>query len=277
MTKNNLCPDDYVGFIKKYVEKKQGYTKNDIYKFCVANTEFMDEGDDEEIKRIIDISIEQFGRHLKKIGEIYFTVSSVEDVVVEDYPNIKMNLSEAHIKHIMSIEGKDMNFDFSNESSSKKSNQEVVYGGIVRGSLFESSCSPSETRNYKDTLGLENFEAESMLEDEFELPISIKETYDGLKQNESVDKSSQNQNLEKPYPRLKVTDKTIENIKRYPRFYQNAPVRTYLGKIYKDGEFEEMSDRILSTPLPGDDLEHNEPQEGKVKKFIRKIGKKFKK
>lgn len=277
MPRNNLCPNDYVRFIKKYINKKQGYTKNDIYEFCVANTEFMDEGDDEEIKHIINISIDQFGRHLKKIGEIYFTVSSVEDIVVEDYPNIKMNLCEENLKHIMSIEGKNMNFDLSNESSSKKSNQEVVYGGIVRGSLFESSCSPGEIRNYKDTLGLENFEAQSVLEDEFELSVSIKELYDGLKQDESVDKSPQNQNLEKPYPRLKVTDKTIENIKRYPRFYQNAPVRTYLGKIYKDGEFEEKSDKILSTSLPGDTQEHNEFQEGRVKKFIRKIGKKFKK
>lgn len=90
-------------------------------------------------------------------------------------------------------------------------------------------------------------------------------------------KITKSENLEKPYTHPKVTDKTIENIKKYPRFYQNAPVRIYIGKIYKHGEFKEKSDRILFTPLPGDDQEYNEPQEGKAKKFIRKIGKKFKK
>ena len=83
--------------------------------------------------------------------------------------------------------------------------------------------------------------------------------------------------LEVPYQNPKVTDKTIENIKKYPRFYQNALVRIYLGKIYKDGEFEKKSDRILSTPLPDGIQNQDEISEGKTKKFLKKMGRKFKK
>lgn len=68
------------------------------------------------------------------------------------------------------------------EKNKNQDEKKVIYGGIVKNSIFESSCLPGEIINYKDTLGLEDFEAQSMLEDEFELPISIKDLYAGLKQ-----------------------------------------------------------------------------------------------
>lgn len=129
MPRNHLCPEDYVRFIKKYVKERQGYTKDDIYKYCIANTEFMDYGDENEIKHIINISLEQFGKAIQRKGEKYFTVASVEDVVVEDYPNVKMDLSESIINQIKSIEGNDGRFDFSDASDSKISNG-VLNDGI---------------------------------------------------------------------------------------------------------------------------------------------------
>ncbi len=57
--------------------------------------------------------------------------------------------------------------------------------------------------------------------------------------------------LEKEYPELNITKKTIENIRKHPQLYQNVPVRVAMGKIYTTEEFQKRSDKILSTPLPG--------------------------
>lgn len=57
--------------------------------------------------------------------------------------------------------------------------------------------------------------------------------------------------LEKNYYVPVITEKTIEGIKRHPKFYLGAPVRVKMGKIYKTGEFEKRSDEVLSRELPG--------------------------
>lgn len=56
--------------------------------------------------------------------------------------------------------------------------------------------------------------------------------------------------IEKGYQRPKITQETIDFIKRHPELHMNCPVLYQMGKIYKDGEFEERSDKVLSRKLP---------------------------
>ena len=56
--------------------------------------------------------------------------------------------------------------------------------------------------------------------------------------------------LEKEYPELNITKKTIENIRKHPQLYQNVPVRVAMGKIYTTNKFKERSDSVLSKNLP---------------------------
>ena len=54
-------------------------------------------------------------------------------------------------------------------------------------------------------------------------------------------------NFKKP----KITEKTKESIKTNPRFFRNCDVRTRMGLIYTDEEYEKRRERVLNTPLPG--------------------------
>ena len=56
--------------------------------------------------------------------------------------------------------------------------------------------------------------------------------------------------LEKGYKTPKITEKTIENIKKYPRMYVGCPVRVCMGRIYTTKEFADMSDKVLSKGMP---------------------------
>lgn len=46
-----------------------------------------------------------------------------------------------------------------------------------------------------------------------------------------------------------INDETIKGILGHPKFFRGH-VRTATGKIYKTGEFEKRSDRILGMRLP---------------------------
>lgn len=46
-----------------------------------------------------------------------------------------------------------------------------------------------------------------------------------------------------------IDDETIKGILSHPKFFRGH-VRTAVGKIYKTGEFEKRSDRVLGMKLP---------------------------
>lgn len=46
-----------------------------------------------------------------------------------------------------------------------------------------------------------------------------------------------------------INDKTIKGILSHPKFFRGH-VRTAMGKVYKTGEFEKRSDRVLGMKLP---------------------------
>lgn len=46
-----------------------------------------------------------------------------------------------------------------------------------------------------------------------------------------------------------INEETIAGILRHPKFFRGH-VRTATGKIYKTGEFEKRSDRVLGMRLP---------------------------
>ena len=46
-----------------------------------------------------------------------------------------------------------------------------------------------------------------------------------------------------------INEETIAGILRHPKFFRGH-VRTAAGKIYKTGEFEKRSDRVLGMRLP---------------------------
>ena len=46
-----------------------------------------------------------------------------------------------------------------------------------------------------------------------------------------------------------LNDSTIKGILNHPKFFRGH-VRTAIGNIYKSGEFEKRSDRVLGMKLP---------------------------
>ena len=54
---------------------------------------------------------------------------------------------------------------------------------------------------------------------------------------------------EKSYNMPVINDSTIKGILNHPKFFRGH-VRTAIGNIYKTGEFEKRSDRVLGTKLP---------------------------
>ena len=46
-----------------------------------------------------------------------------------------------------------------------------------------------------------------------------------------------------------IDDKTIERILQHPRFFRGH-VKTATGKLYKTGEFEKRSDKVLGMRMP---------------------------
>ncbi len=54
---------------------------------------------------------------------------------------------------------------------------------------------------------------------------------------------------EKTYKMPIISDETIKGILKYPKLFREH-VRTASGKIYKTGEFEKRSDRVLGMRMP---------------------------
>lgn len=55
--------------------------------------------------------------------------------------------------------------------------------------------------------------------------------------------------MEQTYPKLNITQKTIDEILSHPKFFRGH-VRTLMGKIYTTDQFEKRSDSILGKKLP---------------------------
>lgn len=55
------------------------------------------------------------------------------------------------------------------------------------------------------------------------------------------------------FPRLRITEETRQQILRYPQLHSGLSVRARMGRIYTDEEYEQRRERVLSTPLPGDE------------------------
>lgn len=53
------------------------------------------------------------------------------------------------------------------------------------------------------------------------------------------------------FKKTKITKEIIKYIKTHPRFFQHCDVRTRMGLIYTDEEYEKRRERVLNTPLPG--------------------------
>lgn len=110
-TRNHLCPDDYVKMIKKFVSTNVGYTKKDIFLYCISNSKYLDPGDEEQIRHIINISLDQFGKCIENRDGKYYTVSSLDDIIVFDDNDLnRLNLNMNEIDAISKIAGKSMYF-----------------------------------------------------------------------------------------------------------------------------------------------------------------------
>lgn len=90
-------------------------------------------------------------------------------------------------------------------------------------------------------------------DDEIESEISI----------EQSDEKKENILFEE-FPRLKITEETKKDILEHPERYTSCDVRTRMGKIYTDEEYEQRRNEILSKPLPGG--EEKGPVLTKIKK-----------
>ena len=114
---NHLCPEDYVKMIKQFINSNKKYTKDDIFYYCIANSPKLDDGDEIEIKRLIDNSLKTFGKRVEKRNDVYYTIAPVNDIIVFDDDDIpKMNISAKTIENLNKIQGKSMNFDFWDEN-----------------------------------------------------------------------------------------------------------------------------------------------------------------
>ena len=132
---NHLCPEDYVRMIKKFVNSNKKYTKDDIFNYCIANSQNLDDGDETEIKRLIDNSLKTFIKYekiykkIKKKNDVYYTVSPVNDIIIFDDDDIpKMNISAETIENLNKIQGESMNFDFWDENEIEKTKETRAFG-----------------------------------------------------------------------------------------------------------------------------------------------------
>lgn len=55
--------------------------------------------------------------------------------------------------------------------------------------------------------------------------------------------------MQKSYRKPSITKNTILGILQHPTFFRSH-VRTMIGNIYNDGEFEKRSNNVLSMRLP---------------------------
>ena len=53
----------------------------------------------------------------------------------------------------------------------------------------------------------------------------------------------------KKFKRFQITQRIIEDIKKHPSLYLRVPLKTQMGKIYTDEEFEMRSDRVLKKEI----------------------------
>ena len=70
--------------------------------------------------------------------------------------------------------------------------------------------------------------------------------------------------IEQSYAPLKITEKTREDVLTHPERYTNFDVRTRMGKLYTDEEYEQRREEGLSRPLP--DFEEKGPSLSRRKK-----------
>lgn len=142
-----------------------------------------------------------------------------------------------------------------NSNSFTSENKQVVYGGIIRGSLFESSYSPGVTPNYDDILDLSRFKADSMLEDQlledqFELPISIKGLYESTKQGQlgvPVNKEAKTPKFTLDDAKKLINEMEKKNIVKPRDYFLNIP---FIGrKLYEKAWFEQKKIEVLKEQL----------------------------
>ncbi len=57
--------------------------------------------------------------------------------------------------------------------------------------------------------------------------------------------------LFKDYPSLHITEETRQAILEHPELHSGLSVRTRMGRIYTDEEWERRREEVLSRPLPG--------------------------
>ena len=58
--------------------------------------------------------------------------------------------------------------------------------------------------------------------------------------------------LFKPYPKLNITEKTRENVLKYPLKHLNCDIRVRMGNFYTNDEYEKRRNNVLNKPLPGE-------------------------
>lgn len=56
-----------------------------------------------------------------------------------------------------------------------------------------------------------------------------------------------------PHQKVKITDKTKEDVLSHPEKYTDCDARIRLGKFYTDEEYERYVEESLSRPLPGEE------------------------
>lgn len=107
---NKLTPQDYCDMIVEYVNAKHGYfmrskykqfTEEDVYNYCLQNTEQLDSNDTTEIDKLVKNVLATLTRaaYLSLCGETYRTESRVDDerdlFVFDDVPEMgKLTLEQ---------------------------------------------------------------------------------------------------------------------------------------------------------------------------------------
>ncbi len=137
-----------------------------------------------------------------------------------------------------------------NSNSFISENQQVVYGGIIRGSLFEQSNLPGEVYDYNEVLDLSRFKADSMLEDQFELPISIKELYESTKHGQlgiPVNEDTETSKFTLDDIRKLINKMERKNIIKPKNYIANIPFIG--GKLYEKAFFEQKKINMLKEQL----------------------------
>lgn len=136
----------------------------------------------------------------------------------------------------------------------------AVFGSFIAGNVMNGILYVKKNKIYKNVFNKYYKEIEiNFNEEENEYSEQlIEQKINDISINEAKFlelKSEKDFEIQEGFKKVSVNKETIKNIKEHPELYTESPLRTRMGNLYTDEEFEESSKRVLEAKLPGEEKE----------------------